>query len=375
MKKKNLDKFLERRYEKRIEELRRSKIYEDFFKDLALVYREYLSLALKTNDTGNQVEIYRQYDNFNFLKVVNELILNSFNCNVSLSPYAKSESFVTIDFFDTIDFRKVLELIDKRTPEYTGIISLHYSVHRLLSQKLGLVDYDEVKNRFFSLIGRFSDELNTSTFQALTEFLIMRREICGDKVDRELFELFRQKEALGLSGDFKEQKIGYNHFRDNILIALKVDEIEWAEFFLNKYSGSLPDNHKHNEINTGKALISFAKSLYNDSLAFIQSLKKTYFIHYNDYFRISIKANYELGRYEECIDLAELFRGYLGRHKDLSSSFVLNSKTFINDVINLCEYSISSDGKYLDNLEFSIKKNQYPNSWILEKIRKFREAG
>ncbi|MFZ1320312.1 MAG: hypothetical protein WAT71_02025 [Ignavibacteria bacterium] len=371
MNKRNLNKMVQKSYVKRINDLSNSNIHEKTFRKLSDTCMEYIHSLLTEDDKKKQAEVYELYNKFFSLSMIFELIIMRFNNEVTSIFSKDSENYFLNDFFKCIDFSKILELLKNNFPRYYPVIRLWHYFYELYSMKFDIVQYNKVKNYLFEIMDQLSDELNTSSLNVLTDLLIIKREELGADVDRELFEVFFKKESKGLTEDFKLNKIGYNHFRDNIFIALKVGEIEWAEYFLNKYSETLPENQKINDVNTGKAQICLSKGQFKDAINFIGKINKSFYIHYSDYFRISIKSYFELAKYNECISLAEKYKEYLKRNKNLPDSFVNGSKLFIKNVTHLSEYKITSDKKHLNHFELSKLKNQnLSNNWLLDKFNK-----
>ncbi len=374
--KRNLNSMLAKNYKRKIEALLRSKINHMTLREISDAASEYLHFSLKQHDKKLHTEALNMCNNFNVLTLIYDLILDRFNIEVAKTFNNRLEKNITEEVFNHINFENIFEILNKEFPDFYPVIRLPYDIFCLMSinnkdAKKDMAEYKIVKDKFFKISDRMSDELKNITYQSLIDFLIIKKERFGADTDMELFELFSKKEKEGLTGDLNQRKIGFNHFRDNVLIALNVGEIAWAEKFADKYSHMLPENQKFNDINTSKALICFSKGEYAESLKLIKKLKKTFYIHYSDYFRISIKANFELGNYNDCISIAERFRDYLGRNKSLSESFVNNSKTFIKDVISLINYTITSDRSYLDEIEISQSHNYSNfNKWIIEKYRK-----
>ncbi|MEZ4691049.1 MAG: hypothetical protein R3A12_13120 [Ignavibacteria bacterium] len=53
--------------------------------------------------------------------------------------------------------------------------------------------------------------------------------------------ILKSKLDGGLTDDLKNSKIGGNHFRDYVYIALNLNEDKWAEEFIIEYSQILPE--------------------------------------------------------------------------------------------------------------------------------------
>ncbi|MEO8211450.1 MAG: hypothetical protein ABI840_12900 [bacterium] len=373
MSKRNLDKLLEHEYKNAINKLLNSKIHADTFKEIAEISGEYLKLSVKTGSLMLQTEIFRINNNFIALNFLFVMITEMINNVLADYTGVKSEVVIMEETFSMFDFEVILKSIKRQFPDFYPVFQFYYDAYILISKRGNFELYKKVKRNFFNLIGKFTEEYSVEIFRILTECLFSLREISMNDIDKELFELFRKKFDAGIIGDLKENRIGNTHFRDIVKIALCVGEIKWAENFVEKFSAHLPENQRSNDVNTSKALIMFKKQEYEKAIEYAGEISRSYYIHYNDFFRISIKSNYELLNFNECESLLEKYRDYLRRTGNLPQGYVAGSMRFIRNVKDLINYKFKLRLKYLDRIGMEVLKKSIvsENKWVEEKMNEF----
>lgn len=370
MNKRDLDDLLIHEYKNTISKLLNSKLSDTTFREITETSLQLLYLSLKTGNSGLKRQAFNMYHNFHSLNFLYETILVMTGIEVTNFINEKLEVSLMEKIFPMFNFDAILKMIKKQFPDFYPVFRMHYDIYNLLLGKGNLERYNKTKETFFTLMDRFSDKYNTQNFEVLLECLIRIKGLNKYNVDREMFELLSKKIEAGLVDDLKEYRIGYNHFRDNVLIAMNVGEIEWAEMFVNNFSDLLPEKQKLNDVNTAKALICLSKGNYKEALELIGKVRKTYYTHYHDFFRISAKAHFELGNYDECFSISEKYRDYLRRTEKLEMQYVSGSKMFLKNFKRLVNFKLSSNGKYLSQIEYDLQKrtSYSDNDWIEKKL-------
>ena len=119
------------------------------------------------------------------------------------------------------------------------------------------------------------------------------------------------------------------HFRNICTIGLQVGEIEWVSSFIEEYEHTLPISFRANAISFNKAQVAFKKKDYTAVLR-ILSLVEYEDITYNlNSKTIQFMTYYETGEIEALFSLADSFRTYLGRHKDIAKNKRLHYSNLI----------------------------------------------
>jgi tetratricopeptide (TPR) repeat protein len=189
-------------------------------------------------------------------------------------------------------------------------------------------------------------------------------------LDFEMFEIFKSKIESGLFKDLKSSKIGGNHFRDYVYIALNVNEDKWAEEFIENYSHYLPKELKENNINTAKAFLYLKRKNYDDAVKYIKKLNRKFHIHDLDFYTIQIFAAYDSGNIVECLRVYKIFKEYLNNNSSFPGNIKKGPVNFLKILRILISYKETGNKYLLNEIEQTIENTGelYWKGWISEKV-------
>jgi hypothetical protein len=205
----------------------------------------------------------------------------------------------------------------------------------------------------------------------------MAEAICWMKMEtidrkryrRELFELNRMRLAHGIySPDGKEIRILL--FRQVLMNALHLKEIEWAEEFVKEYSVKLPAEIKIIMRNFSEAHISFEKKEFIKSLDQLKRIDFALFTLKFDYRNLLLRIYIELNYIEEALSLIDSYRHFTGKNKNVSDYY----KSITQNFLQYCKHIIDlKNGKSKPDryaIEALLEKDNAVNykTWLQEKL-------
>jgi hypothetical protein len=221
----------------------------------------------------------------------------------------------------------------------------------------------------------FSDNFKEDIIDAMVNVCMLISKTTSKNMDSEIFEIFKLKLDHGLLNDLMKTKIGENHFRDYVHIALNLNEVQWAENFIEKYSSFLPQNLRENNINTALSFLQLHKKNYNEAISLISKLKRTYFIHDLDYFIVLMAAYYEWGNFVECLAVKNRFQEYMRNNLRFAETYKKSSDNFIKNLTGLIRYAESGKRKILEEVEYDVinMEELIWRIWLLKKINELKK--
>ena len=159
------------------------------------------------------------------------------------------------------------------------------------------------------------------------------------------------------------------HFKNIVLIALRLGEYDWTENFIKKYQHKLPIDSRENAVTYNLALVYFYQKKYSKV---VEQLREVEYedISYNLGSKsMLIAIYYEQDEFEALISLCDTFKTYLNRHKDMSEKqrfLYLNYIQFVRKMTKI----MPGDLKTIEQLRQEIKdaKGVASEKWLLEKI-------
>lgn len=185
----------------------------------------------------------------------------------------------------------------------------------------------------------------------------------------ELFRINRMRLESGVySPDGRYMRLML--YRQILMTAITLHELDWAEDFVKNYSGKLPKEHKVNMENFSYAQIYFGKRQFEKALELINRVSFEMFALKLDSRNLILKIYYELGYYEEAYSLIDAYKHFLTDNRNISEYYRELATGFLNYYSKLLKIKISHDEYGIQKLLDSIKNTAvWQKEWIVEKAK------
>ena len=153
------------------------------------------------------------------------------------------------------------------------------------------------------------------------------------------------------------------------MISLRLGEYEWAENFLNQYGDKLPIDFRKNALSYNRALIFFYQKKYDKVISLLHSVEYDDLVYNLSSKSMLMAIYYEQDEYDALYFLADAFKAYLNRHKDINEKMRFNYMNYILFVRKLTKI-MPGDNKGIDSLRQEIKeaKGVASERWLIEKL-------
>lgn len=286
--------------------------------------------------------------------------------------YMKSdyETSASGKLLNTIDFGKLLSIIEEEDPDSYPILKIYYLVVKQLSD----IENDEYYFEIKKLLSENLDKLDSGTGKRL---LLNIMSICNMKSNsgkkKFVNESFQIMKKL-VEDKYFEDIHGTaffppSHFRNIVKAGIAVNETDWVENFVNEYSPRLELSQSASLMSYSLARISFAKKKFDDALMHLSKVNTENMIFKLDIKKLTAMIYYETGSY---INLNSLLNAYYQAAKirnKKEENILLRHRNFISYLKKL-ENLIngSRDSSELHFLkELLNKDNVSEKNWLLEK--------
>ena len=113
------------------------------------------------------------------------------------------------------------------------------------------------------------------------------------------------------------------------MTACDMNEFEWAEGFIEKYSRELPEEFAASMKSHAYATLYFNKGEYERALKHIINIKYDYLRHKIDVKVLQFKIFYELGEYEPAYSILDTLRHYFSSTEEISPLMLTRCNAFI----------------------------------------------
>lgn len=106
-------------------------------------------------------------------------------------------------------------------------------------------------------------------------------------------------------------------YRNTLQLALKIEDYDWAEKFLNDFKAFLPEKERENIYKYNQAIFHFRKNDYNTAMTLLQQVNLKETLLNLDARRLLARTYYELNEYSALDSHIESSKIYLHRQKEI----------------------------------------------------------
>lgn len=226
--------------------------------------------------------------------------------------------------------------------------------------------YFELKNLIEKYIDLFPVDEAKNILDNAINYTIQRINRKDSTYLKELFELYQKSidsEIIIVNGEITPWT-----FKNIISTALRLNEYNWTQNFINQYGDKINKLYQQNAVNFGLAMVFFSKKEFGKTISLLNK------VEYDEiYFSLSAKVltlstYYELDEFMVLSSFFESFKNYLTRNKNVSQSNKIRYLNLIKYTKKLVESSQYSKSK-LTKLKEDIKADSsYGKNWLLEKV-------
>ncbi len=161
-------------------------------------------------------------------------------------------------------------------------------------------------------------------------------------------------------------------FYSLFMLAVSLEEYEWAKDFLKKYSVYLEAKCRNNAVHYGNARLHFYRKEYDMALKELSRIKNFAFIHYKPAVKIlQMMIYFELRLLPECTDSAKSFIQFLRNDKVIHADYKKVYDRFIKIYLKLVNVESTKKISKLNDLTHTVKNLKemlVSRKWITSKI-------
>ncbi len=226
-------------------------------------------------------------------------------------------------------------------------------------------NYKECKTDFINSIELYEASETHDLFLLLQNAAYTNYRNGKTEYLREMFEL--NKIALEYGLFIESGYISEFTFKNLVVIACSLDELEWTENFINDFQGYLNEEIKEDIVQLCKAILSFNKGDFEDSLQGIAMVHLPDAVYGVQLRELQLQCYYELEDYEELFfNLVKSFSAYLNRNDKLAKPYKDSCQNFIKYLYKL-KVTLDKDKRKALQEEIINHKNINHKSWLLQK--------
>lgn len=251
----------------------------------------------------------------------------------------------------------------------TVAVKAYYHAYQSLSK-----DDDDVIQLFHFQELRKILELNWQQFPAteMHGLYVMAINFCIKKMNRgeqaysyEVLEIYK----IGLQNRllFENNQLSPYTYKNTMMAAMKVGDMDWAAAFLDEYKPFLPPQDRDMIYKYNKALYFFRKNDYTSAMTLLQTVNLREVLFNLDARRLLARIYFELNETNALDSLVESSKIYLHRQKGIG----YHREMYLN-FFKILETLLKTASKKRILLRGMIEETKYlaERDWLLEKLNK-----
>jgi hypothetical protein len=181
-----------------------------------------------------------------------------------------------------------------------------------------------------------------------------------------VFNILLEKELLLTDGELSPW-----HYRNIVVISLRLGKFEWTENFIHGYKKFLPELMRENAVSFNLAQMYFSQKRFDKVIELLRTVEYDDFTYNLNSKTMLLSTYYEMDEVEPLYSLMDSFRTYLNRHKDFSVGKRNHYTNLIKFTKQLTKI-IPSDKKAIEKLKKEVEEAEPKGiasiTWLKEKI-------
>lgn len=292
---------------------------------------------------------------------------------IQQSEYKKDHSSKLINrITDIINPEKLFKDINDKNGRLQNFINILYEMMKAYKLKDDR-HYLKAKGLFETNKKHLGNKVSETLYFIFITHCINMTNLGNSKYFYELFELVNMKLNDGYINDLKTINYPVNNFRDYVIIAMRTNNLKWAEDFIEKYSKYIPSDVRESEVNICKGMVLYRRKKLQQSLDLLNSVIPKNFLHYSDIAIHRLFILYDNEQIVESYEQVKKFRQYLRTHPEIPLTFQKAYDLFLKEYSKMLSCVSNSNRQEAEFLLENLKKLPYNTrrNWIIERLEKF----
>jgi hypothetical protein len=280
---------------------------------------------------------------------------------------ASDDDIVNKALEESLLIENLVNALDKSGFKYNQLLITQYLAFKTVNEPDNEIYYYKLKD----LILKHFEEFNhTEKYKLLGDLETYCTYRNNEKFNREQFEMLKFRFEKGLYAYSQHDYISPATFRNTIYVSISLNELDWLEEFIGKYTDKLNPVNRTSLKLLAEANICFARKKFGKALEKLVKIKYDFFLFKVDIKNLMLKIYYELDLTEQAYSLIDTFKHYLAKTDDIPSVFKEYHIGFLNSYTELLNRKTKSN---ITNLDQAIKKiesheNVISKNWLIEKL-------
>jgi len=247
-------------------------------------------------------------------------------------------------------------------------IAIWYQIYLTIKENDDINHYYKLKEMIDEYIISFPREEAEDIYESALNYCIRKANTGHSEFYIELLNLY--KDLLKNEMLIENNTISPTRFRNIAFSAIKVEDFDWAEYFINTYSDKLDVKYRDNAVSFNLARLYFNKKQFDKVIEYLRDVEFDDITYELSSKNMLIKIYYETDDVTPLYSLIDSFNVFLNRHKrtipdNRRKNYKLLNK-YVKKLLNTSYRDKEGIKKLKDDIE---KSGNFPDKqWVLEKV-------
>ena len=337
----------------------------DHYLDGYMLELELYAYQAETNPVG-ELPIQTVSDNLDKMFVANKLRIACWMlAHQSINKKARYEMGMLDEILHTVEKGPMLEDVG---------VAAYFYVYKALTKREDTSYFEKLT----AILNKDSIHFSVAELKELYRLAI---NYCTSRINmgqelffRKQFELYRSGYEHGILLE-DEDTISRYLFTGSVYSAIKTQNFDWAEGFIDKFSGRLEEKHRHSTVQFNLSRLYYERGDYHKAQTLLRGFE------YDDMLlnavakTMLLKIYYTLGEYDPLESLIEAFRSFLQRKEALSpahKAIFKNTIQLMKKLLHLNPYSKTQVEKFRAAVHETNPMQEQERAWFLQQIDKYK---
>ncbi|GEM_PF-2666678 len=373
--KKKLNKLFLKKFEEMESILDKVKIKDDDYFMTRIKMQREMEIFIEINRFGKKD--YIQFRVLSVKKMSENLTDFIYLTTVSYNNLMFEESPDIIKKYSTelLDIIKEKFLEDENSVSGNPILNL-YKLQILLHKSGNEEYYIKLKDNFLNKQNETDHFDRYNLLNVLQHYCIIRIFEGNPDYRRERFELYKIALEQKLLSLYEKDYFDDMLFGNIVLVAISVNELDWLNDFIKKYSHMLSPEVSDSTKKYSYAKLNFARSNFSEALKLLNSIELSNYVRNNFSVRdLIMKSMYELGYYSELYYQFDAYSKFLRKNrKNIESLRFTRANNFLTYFRKLVKAKENDDLKLKSEIEFELNNNTeiMERTWLQNKLSEIK---
>lgn len=246
-------------------------------------------------------------------------------------------------------------------------VKLYYTISRTIADENNLDHYYLLKQLIDQYIHLFPGDEAREIMEAAISYCVVKMNKGNNDFIKEAFLMY--KKAINEKLIFDDENLSPVAYRNVAIIAMRAEEVEWAEKFILEYSDLVKEDFRENAKNFSLARLEFFKLNYSNVIDYLNQIDMNDFFYNVSVRTLLLVSYYELEEYLPLDSLLQSFNAWVVREKSLTKESKARYQKLIRFTKRLANTPHYEKEKLLKlKIEVTDAKGVVSKDWLLEKI-------